>query len=103
MSEVIEPGELIEPEEIEVSPLAVEAAKAELALEAAESVSDVRSRTLRTLLQGAVAVAVLAALTAISDALSEGNTDYRAIGLLVGQAVFTAVVTYFHNKAKPQG
>lgn len=94
---VIAPGELVE-----VSPLAVEAAAAELAQVAQDVKAGVWSRTLRTLAQGAAAVAVLAASAAVYDGLTSGVYDYRLLVASAGQAALTAVVTYAHNRYKPK-
>lgn len=101
--DVIQPGELVEPTTHEANPLAVQAAKTEMEQEATQTKADVWSRTLRTLVQGALVVALVAGFTSAADALTAGSTDYRAIALAAGQAVLTAAVSYLHNKLSPKG
>lgn len=62
---------------------------------------DARSRFVRTLLQGSVPVALLAASGAVYDAVSAGQTDYRLVALAAGQAVLSAVLAFVHRKVMP--
>ncbi|REE95148.1 hypothetical protein [Thermomonospora umbrina] len=59
------------------------------------------ARGLRTLLQGAAVSALGAVVTVVHDAANSGTTDYRAVAVLAGQAVLTAVATYVHNRLRP--
>ncbi|TDD97181.1 hypothetical protein [Actinomadura rubrisoli] len=100
--ELIQPGELVEAQPVDVSPLAVDAAKAELDLEVLWAKRDKWSRVLRTLAQGAVSAALVAGLAAGSDAADLAHLDLKVVGLAAGQAALTAVVAYVHNKTRPK-
>lgn len=96
-----EPDKVIADAPVIVSPVAIEAAKAELAQIAKDVKAGVWSRTLRTLAQGVAATAFLAVVSTVYNAVSTGTYDWKTLAFSAGQAALTAVVTYAHNKFSP--
>lgn len=58
---------------------------------------DAANRSLRTILQGAAVVAVIAAATALLDWLEAGEFSWRTLGISALTAVLTAVLAYLHR------
>lgn len=58
---------------------------------------DAGNRSWRTILQGAAAVAILAAVTALLDWLQAGEFSWRTLGISATTAVLTAVLAYLHR------
>lgn len=80
---------------------AIQAAIAEIKQAEADARSGLWSRVLRTLTQGIAGAAVTAVVYTVYEATNQGTTDPKTIGLLAGQALFTAVSAYVHNKVQP--
>lgn len=59
--------------------------------------ADAANRSLRTILQGAAVVAILAAASAFLDWLNAGEFSWRTLGVSALTAVLTAVLAYFHR------
>ena len=98
----IQPGELLTSAPTEITSLAVEAARAELELEAAERRADIRERAVRSLLQGAIAAALESGLEACLVALGSGQFTLMSLARASGFAALTAFVSYIHNRLKPK-
>jgi FtsH-binding integral membrane protein len=96
-----EPDEIVAEGPLTVSFPAIQAAKAEILQDAKDTKASVWSRTWRTLGQGIVSAAGLAAVSAVYEATNSGQTDPKTILFLAASAVLTAVVTYLHNKVAP--
>ena len=58
---------------------------------------DARNRTWRVTLQGAAAVALIAAATALLEWLQAGEFSLRTLGISAGTAALMAVLAYLHR------
>lgn len=101
-SAFVEPDEVVsdtspEPVDVIVSPDALEAARAEVAQERADSSADVTARSLRTLGQAVIAAALVAGV----QLYVSGVHDWKALAFVGVQAAVTVLVTYFHGKVMP--
>ena len=58
---------------------------------------DARNRSLRTVMQGAAVVGILAAATALLDWLEAGEFSWRTLGVSAITAALGAVLAYLHR------
>lgn len=95
------PDEVVTDAPVVISVESILAAKAELEQAALDAKSGRWSRVFRTLTQGTVAAAFLAAAGTVYDAFSTGHADPKTVLFLAANAALTAVVSYAHNKVAP--